>query len=134
MVMTTATFAAWFIVPVEERAEAAEFVVPPVLEEAFRLRGDPPVLRVGEGAPMVHLVTDSVDDGRRVVFLCRCRQFLNFHGQKFRLNGSLPFLAALLLRLGDGGDEVGAASEFRHLLGRLPRRVQLPMPYGTLVG
>ena len=53
----------------EERADAAEFVVPPVLEEPRRLGSHVPVTRVRQPPPLVHLMANCVDDRGGVVLL-----------------------------------------------------------------
>jgi hypothetical protein len=51
--------------PAEERANAAKLVVPPVLEQAGRLRRNLPLARVRQGPPPVHLLADAIDDSGR---------------------------------------------------------------------
>jgi len=38
----------------EEWTDAAEYVVPPVLKQASRFRGDLPLILIGQRAPNVH--------------------------------------------------------------------------------
>ena len=100
----------------EERPDVAESVMPPVLEQSLRLGGDPPPVRVRLPAPFVNLATDAVDDfGVLCVLLLAGREALAFVEDQPLLFG----LAATLLRLGDGRDELGAASALDDLLGRL---------------
>jgi hypothetical protein len=46
----------------EERSEAAEFVVAPVLKESFRLGRHQPVIGVREFPPLIHLIAKIVDN------------------------------------------------------------------------
>ena len=60
----------------EERADAAELVVPPVLEQAGGFRGDLPLARIGQGTPSVHVAAHLVDDGGGIVLLLLGREAL----------------------------------------------------------
>ena len=53
----------------EERANAAELVMPPVLEQAGRFRRDLPLVGIRQGPPLIHALTQLVDDRGRVVLL-----------------------------------------------------------------
>ena len=63
----------------EEGSKVAEPVMSPMLEQARRLRGHPPVTRIRTLTPVVHLVTDAVDDlGVLFVLLLLGREALAF--------------------------------------------------------
>ena len=115
----------------EERPDAAELVVPPVLEQAGGFGRDLPVVRVGQRPPLVHLLAHLVDDRSGVVLL-----LLRWRAPCPRRRRSAPACAAPLrfLRLGDRRDELGAAAGFDDLLGRLAVVVELPVPARVLVG
>ena len=114
----------------EERADAAELVMPPMLEQPGRLRRDLPLAGIGQGAPRVHVAAHLVDDRGRVVLLLLGREPLAFVEDDFLLRGDL----LALLRLRDRRDELGPPAVFDDLLRRLPVLVQLPMPLRAFVG
>ena len=58
----------------EEGPQAAEAMVPPVLQQAGRFRGHPPSTGVVESAPGIHSPAHLVDDGRQVVLLTAFRE------------------------------------------------------------
>ena len=62
----------------KERTNAAEVVVPPVLEQPRRFRSHTPVIRVRQVAPLVNLVAKLIDDGRGIVLLLFGREPLSF--------------------------------------------------------
>ena len=113
----------------EEGPKAAEAVVAPVPQQAGRLRGDAPMARVRQRPPPVHVATELVDDGRRIVLL-------GLRGNP----GAIPELQRVLGAGGlafpglrDGGDELGPPAPVDEPVGRLPLRVELPMAGGVLV-
>ena len=53
----------------EERANVAELVMPPVLEQACRLWRNLPLGGIRQGPPLVHVLTQLVDDRGGVVLL-----------------------------------------------------------------
>ena len=109
----------------EEGTDFVERVMPPMLEQASRLRRDLPLPRIGQGAPRVHVTTHLVDDGRRVVLLFLRRQPLAVVENKglLRALGS----AVALLGFWDRCDELCAAPRFQNRLRRLSILVKLPM-------
>ena len=115
----------------EEGADAAEVVVPPVPEQAGRLRGHLPLGRVRQLAPAVDLLADPVDDGGQVVLLAigpeLLRPFVEHHRRL--LPGSLAFPG-----LRDRRDELRLPAALDGFLGRLPGLVQLPVPVRPFVG
>ena len=113
----------------EERADAAELVMPPVLQEPRRFRRDLPLIGIGQRPPRVDVAADFVDDRSRVVLLLLRRKPLAFVEHESRLRGGFA-----LLRLRDRRDEFGAAPALDDLLRRLPRLIELPMPPWALVG
>ncbi len=113
----------------EERAGAAEFVMPPVLEKPLALRRHLPQSG-SETPPDSDKTSNLVDDGIGVVTLLLCGDALALVEEHFILIlGSLP-----LLGLGDGSDELGAPPGFDDFLGRLPVWSQLPVSRRALVG
>ena len=60
----------------EERADAAELVMPPVLEQARRLRRDLPLVGIRQCPPLVHVLAHLVDDRGGVVLLLLRREAL----------------------------------------------------------
>ena len=89
----------------EEGTDAAELMVSPVLEQSSRLRRHLP-LAGRQMAPGIDLAADLVDDGRQVVGLLLRRQAASLVEDQFLLLRASP----PLLRLGDGGDELGSAA------------------------
>jgi len=53
----------------EERADAAELVMAPVLQQAGRFRRDLPLVGVGQGTPEIHMAAHLINDRRGVVLL-----------------------------------------------------------------
>jgi hypothetical protein len=104
-------------------------VVSPVLEEP-RGFGSYLPLAGGEGAPRIDVAADLVDDRRQVVGLLLRRQAAALVEDQLLLFRA----ASSLLRLGDGGDELGAAPPVDQVPGRLARLVELPVLAGVLVG
>ena len=69
----------------EERADAAELVMAPVLKQAGRLRRDLPLIGIGQGPPCVHMTADLIDDRSGIVLLLLGRKPLAFVEDKSRL-------------------------------------------------
>ena len=114
----------------EERPDAAEFVVSPMLEEPRRFRSDLPVDWGSAGAAIHRPAAHFVDDRRRLVLLR-----LRWRSGRRRREAFLLIGGALaLLRLRDRRDELGAAPGFDGPLRRLAAVVQLPVPGGTSYG
>jgi len=112
----------------EERPDATEFVVAPMLEQAGRLGRHVPLARVRQVPPEVDAAAQLVDDRRRVVLLAFARKPLSLVEDK------LALLLPALLRLGDRGDELGAPSVIDDPVGGLTALVELPVSSGVLVG
>ena len=112
----------------EERTDAAELVMPPVLEEARRLRRHLPLVRIGQGTPRVHVAADLVDDRGRVVLLLLGRKPLAFVEYE-----SLLCRGLALLRLRDRRDEF-APRRVSMICWWAARLVELPMPRGYSYG
>ena len=92
----------------EERADAAELVMPPVLKEPGRFRRDLPLIGIGQAPPCVHMAAHFVDDRGGIVLLLLGRKPLAFVEDESRLCGGFA-----LLRLWDRRDELGAAAAAR---------------------
>src|SRR5690242_19981462 len=114
----------------EERAYAAEIVMPPMLEQPGSFRGHLPLAGVRQGTPRINLLAHLVDDGSNVVLLFLGRESLAFIQHHFLLLGG----AFSLLWLGDWCDEFGPPAGFENLLCGLPVLIQFPMPRGASVG
>ena len=114
----------------EERADAAELVMSPVLKQPRGFRRDLPLIGIGQGAPCIHMAAHFVDDRGGVVLLLLGRKTLAF------VEDELLLLRArlALLRLWDRRDELRTAARFDDLLRRLPSVIKLPMPRRVLVG
>ena len=114
----------------EEGPNATEVVMPPVLEQARRLRHHLPLARVRQVAPAVNLLANPVDDGRQVVLLASGFELLRrlVEHQRGLLCSSLA-----PLRLRNRRDELGRPAAFNDLLRRLSGLVQFPMPTRALV-
>ena len=65
--MAVSTASTW-----QKNGRMPELMMPPVLEEPRRLRGDLPVIRVRQAPPLIDLVAQVVDDGDRLVSLLCC--------------------------------------------------------------
>lgn len=113
----------------EERPNAGERVVSPVLEQARRLRHHLPLVRVRQRPPGVHMAANLVDDRRWVVLLRGRREPLALVEHHLALRGLLA-----LLRLRDRGDEVSASARLADLLRGLAGLVQLPVTPRDLIG
>ena len=113
----------------EERAQAVEFVVPPMLEQAGGFRGDAPVLGIGDFPPGVHGGADFVDDGAGIVGLAIDGDAAGrFHGE-CRLAVGFG-----LFRLRDRS-YVGAFPALRkNGVGGLAGGVEFPMPCRIAIG
>ena len=115
----------------EERADAAELVMSPVLEQTRRLRRDLPLIGIGQGRHWSTCWRTSL----MIEVGSYCCSFVE---------SPLPFVeddlllvgggTLALLRLRDRRDELGAAAGFDNLLRRLPVGIQLPMPRGRSYG
>ena len=111
----------------EERPDAAELVMPPVVQESCGLRRHLP-LASRQIAPGVDLRANFVDDRGEVVCLLLGRQAFAFIEVKLLLAAPAP-----LLRLGYGRDELSPATPVDQMPGRLPRLVEFPMLMRVLV-
>ena len=111
----------------EERPDAAEFVMPPVLQESCRLRRHLP-LAGRQIAPRVDLRADFIDDRCEVVRLLLRRKAFAFVEVQLLLTAPAP-----LFRLRDRCDELGPTSPVEQVPGGLTRLVELPMLTRILV-
>ena len=115
----------------EEGPDTAEFVMPPMLEQAGGFRRDAPVVGVLDAAPLVHLLTNRVDHGRGFFV------FLGLSGESgviVEQQRGLYRLTFALLRLGNRGDELRSAAPLNDLLSRLTLRVKFPVLRRVTVG
>jgi len=71
----------------EEWTNPGEFVMPPVLKQTSRLRGNLPLIRARKPAPSVHVAAHFVDDRGRVVLLLLRGKPLAFVENDFFLFG-----------------------------------------------
>lgn len=107
----------------EERPDAVELVMSPVLEQPGGLRGDAPVVGVLELSPSIDLFADGINDRDLVVLL-----FLG--GEPFAFvedEGLLIRTPFAFLGLGNRRDELRAPTGLGDPLGGLPRLVEFPM-------
>ena len=111
----------------EERTDAAELVMSPVLEKSRRLRRHLP-LAGRQVAPRVDLPAHLVDDRREVVGLLLRRKALALVEVQFLLTAPTP-----LLGLRNRRDEFGAAASLEQVTSGLARLVELPMLMRVLV-
>jgi hypothetical protein len=58
----------------EEGPDVAELVMPPMLEQPGSFGRDVPVIWIRQGAPLIDLLPNGVDNGCMVVLLCLCRK------------------------------------------------------------
>ena len=79
----------------EERTDAAELVVPPVLKQAGRFGRDLPMIGVGQAPPCVHVLAHSIDDRGRVILLLFRRKPFAFVENDLLLRWRLAFSSAL---------------------------------------
>ena len=112
----------------EKRAHISKLVVAPMFQQAGCFGGDAP-LRLGQLAPGIHFLPDSIDDGGVVISLLGRAQALAFIKQQLRL---LVF-TFVFARPGNRRDEVSTAAAGDDFLGRLTAGVQLPMPGRILI-
>ena len=111
----------------EERPDAGERVVPPVLKQPRRLRRHLP-LAFRQFPPRGDLLAHAVDDVRVLVLLVGGVYF-----GRGLVEGELALATPQAPRLGDGRDEGRLAPVLDDAVGR-PPLVELPMPPRTLVG
>ena len=111
----------------EERTDVAELVVPPVVEQACGLRGDPPV-GTGQPAPLVHAVAHALDHPHQLVLL----PFV-VRPPAGIIEAEIGLFRALLAGGGDRRDEGHGTAAVDDAVGGLPVLVQLPVPRRVLV-
>ncbi len=114
----------------EERADAAELVMPPVLKQAGRFRRDLPLAGVGQGAPRIHMAAHLVDDRGGIVLLLLGGEALAF------VEDNLLLARELFRFFGLGMGVMNSARRrcLDDLLRGLPCLIQLPVPQRTFVG
>ena len=112
----------------KERTDAAEWVVPPVLEQARRFGADLPLGGVTQGPPRIHVLAHFIDVGGGIVLLFPGGEALPLVEHHFGLSDLFP-----LLRLRNGRDEPCGATRFDCLLRGLPVLVQFPVHPWALV-
>jgi len=93
----------------EERPDAVEPVMPPVLQQAGGFGRDLPAIWIGDPSPLIYLMTQFIDDGGGVVLLLLGGKPLAFvEDQLLLLGRSLTFFG-----LWNRGDELGAMNSAR---------------------
>ena len=93
----------------KERADAAEFVMPPVLKKTGSFRSDLPLIRIGQGTPCIHKAAHFINDGSRVILLRLCGKPLPLIEYECVLcSRRFPFLW-----LGNGCYEINLAASSR---------------------
>ena len=111
----------------EERAQAAEPVVPPVVQQPGGLRGNPP-LGARQPAPIVHALAHALDQPHQLVLLAILVRL-----PPGIIDTQLRLLGALLASVRDRGDERHRAPSIHDAVGGLPVLIQLPVPRRVLV-
>ena len=114
----------------EEGTVVAEFVLPPMQEQAGRLRRYSPVVGSRYVPPLVDAAANLINCRRNVVLLLLGGQAQSLVNDKLLLSAPRP---SSLPRLGNWRDELGSSPAFYDLLGRLAVFVQLPMLGGIFV-
>ncbi len=105
----------------EERAEVAELVVAPVLQESGGLRRYLPLIRVRQVAPQIDCLAQFVDDRNSLVLLFFVRKAATFVENYFTLCGASALaLPGLRYRC----DELRATARFNSPLRRLAVSVE----------
>jgi hypothetical protein len=84
-----------------------------------------PTVRIGQAAPLIHLLPQLIDDGRGIILLRLGGKPLALVENYLLLLGCWRFAFA---RFWDRGDELGAAAALKNLLRGLAVGVQFPMP------
>ena len=113
-----------------ERADSAEPVVPPMLQQPGSFWCNVPVVGIRQRAPLVHLLPESIDYWRRIVFLF-------FRGEAFALvenNFALFNRAFSFSWLRNRRDEFSAAAIFYDPLCWLAIIIKFPMAFWVLIG
>ena len=107
----------------KERADTAEPVVPPMLQQPGSLWRNVPVVGIWQRAPLIHLLPESIDYWRRIVLLFFRREAFALIKNHFSLvNRAFPFSW-----LRNGRDEFSTASIVYDTLCRLAIIIQLPV-------
>ena len=106
----------------EERADVAELVVPPVVEQPRGLRRDPP-LGAGQRAPFADAVAHALDHPHQLILLS-----VFVGGPVSIIETQLGLLRALLAGGGDRGDERDTPAAVDDTVGGLAVLIELPVP------
>ena len=111
----------------EERADVAELVVPPVVEQPRGLRRDPP-LGARQPAPCADAVAHALDHPHQLILLS-----VFVGGPVSIIKTQLDLPRALLAGGGDRGDERDAPAAVDDAVGGLAALIELPVPRRVLV-
>ena len=114
----------------KEWPNAAELVVPPVLDEALSFRFDQPVVRTLQFSPLIDTAPEFVDDRSWIVLL-------RLSGKPLALVENNRLLVGLcfdLSRLRNRGDEFRPAAVRRDPLGRLTVTIEFPVGGRVRIG
>src|SRR5262245_5281121 len=115
----------------EERPDCAELVLPPMLQQAGRLRSNLPLIGMWKTAPLIDLLPYGIDHG------CCTFILLGRRGQPFTFVEHELLLcvgAFALPGLGNRRDKLGAAAALDNLLCRLPLVIKLPVSCRVGIG
>jgi len=112
----------------EEGADSVELVVAPVLKQSSSLGRNVPLTRILEFAPAIYMLAQLIDDRDCLVSLLLGREADAF------IEDNLSLSLLLFLRLGDRGDELGAATTLQEPVGGLTLLVEFPVFHRVFVG
>ena len=115
----------------EEWAKAAELVMSPMLQQPGRLRRHVPVIWIRECSPLFDMLSNLIDDRRRVVLLLFGRESFAFIEDEFFVFVGLLFLT--FFGLWDRRNEFGPSPSRDDLLRWLPGLIQLPVLRGIAI-
>jgi hypothetical protein len=106
-----------------------------MLEQAGGLRGNIPVLGIGQSPPGVNVAAYLVDDGGGIVHLLfggKPQAFVEYQTALYGLGLSARIFP--LPGLGNGSDELRSAAAFDNMLGGLAVGIQFPMAFRVPIG
>ena len=106
---------------------------PPVLKQSCGFRRDLPLLRIRKRAPLIHILSNLIDDCVGVVLLSGCCNRRRFFFFKNKLALSLVFPAPTFSGLRNGCNERRLSARIQNIVRRLAFSIQFPMLRWVLV-